>query len=472
MPPLDPDRYFIAPDGRNRDTVAQWLHMACARLLDVTAGDDDRPVRDLSPLDVPAIPVMGRPFAEILAEAARLTRATSRTNSPRYAGHMDTIPAVASIVGDLFAAAINNNLLSQEMSSQLSHLEGRVTDELARRMGFGDGSGGVMTAGGSLANLLAVTAARQRFLTRHGSPSLTEAVLYTSQDAHVSVRKAAKLLGLRSDQVVQLPVDSGGRMRFEALADRLRLEAQAGRRPLAVVATAGTTVMGGIDPLSDVARLCRDHETWLHVDAAYGGALQFSSTHAGLLEGIAEADSITFNPQKWCYVAKTCALLLVRDLSTLTEAARLPLTYMSGTGPLHRGELTIEGTRHADVLKLHLTLQHLGEQGLGELVDRGIAQAREFAAACQTLRHWKLVAEPHTNIVCLRRLPPEGTPGPSLAAHNASVLAARDRLLRHANLFLSAPLYHEERILRGVFLNPYLTPAHWHTMLDVLDAEA
>ena len=177
-----------------------------------------------------------------------------------------------------------------------------------------------LASGGTLSNLMALVAARAALGATHRDP-----VLLCSQDAHVSINKTAKVMGLADDALQTLPVAADGGLCLEALAERLRSLQADGRPCLAVVATAGTTVRGAIDPLSDLATLCRDAEDWLHVDAAIGGVFALGSTHASLMDGMELADSITLNPQKLLGITKASSLLLLRDRTRPVSYTHLTL---------------------------------------------------------------------------------------------------------------------------------------------------
>ena len=390
--------------------------------------------------------------------------------SPGYVGHMDTVAAPMSLVGDLAASAVNNNMLSDEMSPALSRLERALVRAIAGRFGLGDAAGGVLTAGGSLANLLALAAARNRAFgaRRDGIVGLARRpVLLASTLAHSSLEKSAMFLGLGTDAVIPVATDPAGRMDAAALDAAIVDAVRRGTAPFAVVATAGTTVLGSVDPLAAAADAAARHGLWLHVDAAYGGALLFSGRERARLAGIERADSVTFNPQKWCWVAKTCAMALFRDGAVLERDVRVGAPYMRDAGgPANLGELGPQGTRRADALKLWLTLQQLGGDGIGAHVERGMRLARRMAGALRARPAFELAVEPELNLVCFRLALPAASP----AERDAANAALQQRLLREHGVFLSLPTYQGARWLRAALLHPALDDAAIDAIVARLDA--
>lgn len=458
-----PETAFVAPGGENRDAAQALLQQGMERVLNhlaSAAGQRPLPQGEAAlPELLPDGPVAE---AEILDRLDGLLAASVNASAPGWTGHMDPPPATASILGALAAAAVNNNLLSYEMAPALSRLEVALMAELAGRFGLPEGAGGVMASGGSLANALALAVARNRAFPEAAERGLRglerPPVLFASGAAHTSLAKAAMVLGLGRAAVLAVP-GRAGRMDPRALAEAVAEARTAGQAPFAVVATAGTTVTGAIDPLPALAEVAEAEGLWFHVDAAYGGALAFSPRHSDLLAGIERAQSITFNPQKWLFVAKTCACCLFRDAELPARHFRVAAPYMAETGGLvNLGELGLQGTRPAEVLKLWLTLQHLGLSGLARLVDAGMDLTAEVAAELARRPSLELAAPADSNLLCFR---PAGV-------EDAAVEALQQRLL-DAGIFLSLPLYEGRRWLRLVLLNPHTGAAEIRRMFEVLD---
>jgi glutamate/tyrosine decarboxylase-like PLP-dependent enzyme len=382
---------------------------------------------------------------------------------------MDPPPTTASVLGDAVAAALNNNLLSVELSPFCSRLEAALVETFAERFGLGPDAGGVLASGGSLSNLQALAVARSHVLGT-GTDGWVGAgdgrpVLFASDVAHTSLETAATVLGLGTDAVVAVETDDGDRLRPDALAAAIGRARARGERPFCVVATAGTTTTGAIDPLAEAGAVAAREGLWYHVDAAYGGAIVLSERHRDDLDGIGRADSVTFNPQKWLYVAKTCSMALFADAAVLDDEFRVGVPYTEAGGrAVDRGEIGIQGSRHADVLKLWLSLQHLGERGYAALLDESYRLTAHLAAGVRARPWLELATEPETNLLAFRADPgADGVDDP-----DATTLALGEHLLER-ELFLSRPTYRGGRWLRAVLLNPYTDVATLDGLLAAVD---
>ena len=365
---------FIHPQGQNQAAVAQLVQQVVDLLLsEMGAARERSPLPPLTQLPNHTIPTEGIAEPELLNQLNSIIQQSMNAAHPSYIGHMDSIPSTASVLGDFVAGALNNNMLSVEMSPVLSRLEPLLLKEIAAMFGLPETAGGVLVSGGSLGNLQAIAVARNSHfpIREQGLAGLDKPpVFFTSAAAHTSFKKAAMVLGLGSDAAIGITTNEQGKLDCEALEAAIAQAQQSGQAPFAIVATAGTTVTGNIDPIEELAAIAKKHYLWFHVDASYGGALAFSPKHQHLLQGIDQADSITFNPQKWLYVAKTCAMTLFRDAKGWQDNFRIGAPYMGEEDDaINLGEVSLQGTRHGDVLKLWMTLQHLGQAGCAEIIE-------------------------------------------------------------------------------------------------------
>lgn len=420
------------------------------------------------------LPEEGLSAEKLYADLERLTAGAALVARSGWLGHMDPPPTWASVLGSASGALLNNNLLMPEMSPSFTPLEGQVARAFATEMGLGPESSGTFTAGGSLANLLALAVARNERLPPAAAQGidrgaeLSRLTIVVSDDAHVSLARAAMLLGLDPVRgVLRVAPDANGRL-DPADVERAIGEAEAaGQRPFALVATAGTTVLGAVDPLAALAELAASRELWFHVDAAYGGALVFSRRRRSLLDGIAAADSVTVNPQKWLCVAKVCALALFADGERWRRAMAGELPYaMPEETTSASGAAQVEGTRQADVVKLWLSMRQMGRRGIEELVEHGFRLTRRFEAEVRSRPYLRLAAEPRTNIVVFGWSRADGT------SAEGPTVALQRRLLEKADVFLSLPRHRGRRWLRAVLLNPFADDATIDRLFDAIDAFA
>jgi len=464
-----PRNAFIDPNGQNEKEAKHLMETVWGMVLEKLSSASKR-----SPLPQPSkhffghIPEQGISTEQILHQLEVLIKESMNPAHPCYMGHMDSIPTLMSCLGEFVSASVNNNMLSLEMSPAFSHMEVQVIQAIAQLFGYDRKAGGVMLSGGSLANLQALAVARNHVFSvmRDGLSGLDgQPVMFASEAAHTSLQKSAMLLGLGTSSVIAVRTDANSRMDLADLERKITEARHQGKNPFAIVATAGTTVTGNIDPISAIAEIARQHQLWLHVDAAYGGALVFSKKHRDRLKGIEKADSITFNPQKWMYIAKTCAMVLFKDQDILEKKFRISAPYMNETDFTNLGEIGVQGTRHAEILKLWLSLQHIGMKGYEELLDNSYMLTEAFVEQVKRCPYLELASEPDTNICCFR-----GTPD-DLPSHqwDAWNLELQQTLLREGQTFFSLPVYRGSRWLRAVFLNPFTSVEMLHQVFDRMD---
>ncbi|MEM6836997.1 MAG: aspartate aminotransferase family protein [Cyanobacteria bacterium P01_C01_bin.120] len=465
-----PETAFIHPSGQNREAITALFSQVVEQILaQLTTAAQRPPLPQITEWPAIAIPTVPTDLSTLLQTVDQACKTGMNPAHPRYIGHMDPLPTTASIIGDWVVAALNNNMLSVEMSPLFSRLEPLLLREIAQLFGLGDRAGGLLVSGGSLANLQALAVARNVQLDCAQTGLIAQAkppVFFVSEVAHTSIQKAAMLLGLGTDAAIAIPTNHNCQMEIVALRAAISTAHQRGQRPFALVATAGTTVTGNIDPLGELAAIAQAENLWFHVDAAYGGALVFSEQYRDRLRGIEQADSVTFNPQKWLYVSKTCASVLFRDLSHLQRHFQVVAPYMNTEADwTNLGEISVQGTRHADVLKLWLSLQHLGKRGYGELIAANYALTETFVAAVQARPFLALASQPEMNIVCFRGIPP-GLSADQWDDWNRDLQG----YLRHqAQAFLSLPRYRGQSWLKVVLLNPYTTEDEVHQLFAAID---
>ena len=389
--------------------------------------------------------------AELLEDLHLLMEGSYRPSHPGALGHLDPPSITSSIVGDLICAGLNNNLLAEELSPSLSILERELCHWFAEKLGLPRGSGGVAASGGTLSNLMALVIARDHAKLQNNS----NAVVLASSEAHVSLEKSLSVMGLSPDSLKKIETDNDGRMSINDLSRRLIELRAEGKQCFAIVVTAGTTLRGAVDPILDVSRICKKEKLWLHVDAAIGGVFGLSIATKKLVSGISFADSISVNPQKLLGIAKTSSLLLVADKSNLSRvfSTGLPYTEPSACDEFHGGEIGIQGTRSAEVLKLWMGLRQLGQLGLERLLLDSI-ERREYLQSKIDVNGFNLISGP----LHLLAVTPKGRTKSEVAEWSMNT---RKNLLNN-NFMLSRPIHQNLHYLKVVLGNP-------HTKLNELD---
>jgi glutamate/tyrosine decarboxylase-like PLP-dependent enzyme len=338
-------------------------------------------------------PARGGGDAAVLRRLRRVLRDSMRLAHPRLFGLFTPAPLPVAALGDLAAAFLNQSPDAWKAGPAATEIVARLIRTFNDLAGFPAGAFGALTSGGGIANLIALKLARDRALgaavRRNGVARAAALRLYASEEAHFSLGRGLDILGLGSKALVPIAVGRDRRLRLDRLEETLRRDRARGLRPLAIVATAGTTSTGALDPLDGIARLARRYTAFLHVDAAYGGALLVSRRERRRLRGIERADSITLDPHKWLFQPFSLAMLLVRDGKALRGSCGVDPGYLRKDLEAERDRIdffqhSIEGSRPFRGLKLDLTLQAIGLEGLAERVERTLDVARHLEAR---LRH-------------------------------------------------------------------------------------
>lgn len=356
----------------------------------------------------------------------------------KYAAHLNCPVVIPALVGEAILSAVNSSMDTWDQSAGATMIERRLIDWAAERLRLGPAADGIFTSGGSQSNFQALLIARNHAaaeLRRNAGgdgttgprlPALLDKMrIFTSADSHFSIRKSASMLGLGYDAVVSVPCDSEHRMDPTALASALAEAHDAGLVPMAVVATAGTTDFGAVDPLADLAALARAYGAWFHIDAAYGGGLMVSGAYRHLLEGTGLADSVTVDFHKTFFQPVSSSALLLRESSMLGHVTYYA-DYLNPESAA-RAEIpnqvdkSIQTTRRFDALKLWLTLRIMGADAVGALFDEAIDLAARVGEVLAEDQDFELAAKPQLSTLVFRYRPLLAD-GPRLQEDAADVL--------------------------------------------------
>ena len=373
---------------------------------------------------------------------------TGSTDHPRFFAFVPSCPTWPGILGDLLAAGYNVFQGTWIESAGPSSIELEVLDWFRDWIGYPPDSAGLLTSGGSAANLTALATAR---MARLGE-DWQHAVLYLSGETHSSVERAARILGFRRDRIRTLPVDDEFRLPAPALAGAIAADRAAGLRPFLVVANGGATSTGAVDPLTDLADVAAGEGLWLHVDAAYGGFAVLTATGRTALRGLDRADSVTLDPHKWLFQPFEVGCLLVRDGRELVDSFRIMPDYLQDTAvaagarpddrEVNFADRGPQLTRSFRALKIWLTVRYYGLDRIREAIERGIRLAARAELRIRESGTLELLAPARLGVVCFR--------GPGGEAANETRIR---RLLESGTGMVSSTRVRGEYALRLCVLN-------------------
>lgn len=435
------------------------------------ASVEQRPVRQ----PVPAAlrdQLMHQPLAEEPTDPAALIEQFGKlmdypmgNNSPRFFAWVNSPAAPLGILAELLAAANNASVAGGDHSA--TYIEHGVLNWFKQMFGYPHEAGGILTSGGSVANLIGL--AVMRHVKTQGQVRATgltgeKMIVYTSAQGHSCIQKAVELLGLGSQQLRKIPTDKNYRMDVAALKRQIEQDKAAGLRPVAVAASAGTVNTGAIDPLNEIADLCAAEDLWLHVDGAYGGVGILAAPE--LYQGIERADSIAVDPHKWLYVPIECGCTLVKDQQAMRNTFSLVPPYLRDDTALPWfSEFGIQQTRTFRALKLWMVMQQVGLAGYRQLIQRDMELTRLLTHKIRQRDDFEVVATGDLSIVCFRYAP-MGIAG--LDTLNRRLL---EIVQRSGDAFLISTELDGKLVLRGCIVNFRTREADLDRLLDSL-AEA
>ncbi len=456
------------------DEFRLLAHRAVDLIADHMVSAFDGPVRRPVPPEVrtrlSALPGLEpRPGAVVLQQVVEDVLAYPMGNShPSFFGWINSGPDPMAVVGEMLAAGMDASVAGGDHAA--THLEQGVLAWLRRVVGYPSSAGGLLTSGGSVANLTGLAAMRHRAtggsVRTSGMGIGPVMAVYSSEQGHSSVQKALELLGFGSAQLRLIETDDDLRMRVDRLESAINRDHAAGLLPVCVVASAGTVNSGAIDPLDGIADVCSAHDLWLHVDGSYGafGALDERLTKA--YRGLDRADSIALDPHKWLGIPVECGCALVRDESLMRSTFSLVPDYLRDDTELPWfSEFGIQQTRAFRALKLWLALETTGEAGFAAMIRRHNDLAAHLAESIRTGNDLELVAHGPLSIVCFRYLPSTDVDIDELNHRVAATIQTEGRA------FLTTTVIAGKVALRACIVNRGTSEHHLDQLLEtVLDA--
>ena len=438
------------------DRIADFLESV--HDLPVTPGESPAQIRELLQADR-SLPQPGSNASQLLDRAAHLLFEHSLFNAhPRFWGYVTSSAAPIGVLGDFLASAVNANCGAWLLSPMASEIEAQTIRWIAELLDYPTDCGGLFVSGGNMANIvcfLAARAAKAGADLRAKGVAGTRLLAYCSAETHTWIQKAADISGLGTDSVRWIPTDQSLRMNLELLRTRIREDIAAGDMPILVVGNAGTVGTGAVDPMKELAAICREFDLWFHVDGAYGALAAIDPDSAPLFAGMNLADSIAVDPHKWLYAPLEAGCALVRDIAKLRDAFSYhPAYYHFGVEAINYFDLGPQNSRGFRALKVWLALQQVGREGYVQMISDDIRLSRAMYDRIEQHPDLEAISQ-GLSIATFRYLPsdlanPDGEIAEYLNELNRELLT---RLQQGGEAYLSNAIIGGKYALRACIVN-------------------
>ena len=457
-----------------------------AQLIDRIAGFlESLPSRPVTSAESPAdvrnalaaqrtLPQHGADSAQLLHHAADLLFDHSLFNGhPRFWGYITSSAAPIGALGELLAAAVNPNVGAWLLSPMASEIEGQTIRWIAEMLSYPVDCGGLFVSGGNMANFVCFLAARQAKApldVRTKGMDGTRLRAYCSKETHTWIQKAADMAGMGTDAIRWVPVDDEMRVDLTALREQILKDIAAGDRPSLVVGNAGSVSTGAVDPLPELAALCREFGLWFHVDGAYGGLAAVLSDAPDAFAGLREADSVAVDPHKWLYAPLEAGCALVRDPEKLRDAfAYHPVYYHFGVEATNYFDLGPQNSRGFRALKVWLALQKVGREGYERMISDDIRLARALFERISQSAELEALSQ-SLSITTFRFVPTDLASGDDKAASYLDELNLKllTRLQASGEAYLSNAVVHGKFALRACIVNFRTSLADIEALLPIV----
>lgn len=363
------------------------------------------------------LPLEGEPLENLIEDCRTVFNASRHNGHPRFFGYIASPSTPVGAFADLIASTLNANVTSWRSSPAATEVERTTVRWLGSMIGYSDNAHGLLTSGGSMANLNALFIAHRvkasddtsrKGLWNAGAPM----TIYASDQVHFSITKAADVLGIGRDQVRLLTSDERSRLDVRSLRERLTSDINDGFRPFCIVASAGTTNTGAVDSLNEIAEVAAEYKLWLHVDGAYGALAALDESKRALFAGIERADSVSLDPHKWLYAPVDAGCLLfsddarVRSVFSLSEADYIKVHEQTDDESFAFWDYGLELSRRFRALKIWLMLRYYGVRRVAAAICKDNALAAELAARVSESEDFELLAPVELSTCCFRYVPP------------------------------------------------------------------
>ena len=471
--PLDDDlEEFRTAAHASVDWIVDYLRNQ--RQRPVLSGARPGEVRtNITPLEK-----QGRPYTELLDELRDvIVPGVTHWNHPSFHAYFSITGSGAGMLGELFSAAFNVNGMLWKTSPAATELEELAIGWVGRMLGLPEGMFGIVNDTASINVFLALAAARERAgsdVRNAGLSGQSPLSVYCSDQAHSSVDKALIGLGIGLDGLRRIESDELCRMRPDALDAAISKDLQQGRRPIAVIATTGTTSTAAVDPVRRIAEIVRANDLWLHVDAAYGGAAAILEEYRWIFDGIELADSINVNPHKWLFVPIDCSILWVKDPEILKRTFSLVPEYLrtSDSGVSNLMDYGLQLGRRFRALKLWMVLAHYGPDRIAGRIADHVEYARRAGAAIESIEGLELVVPVSMSVVVFRVVRRDTSGNEDLASSDRETEALLDAINDSGRAFVSHTTIRGRYAIRIAIGNGATLWSDVEALIDLIRVEA
>jgi L-2,4-diaminobutyrate decarboxylase len=384
---------------------------------------------------------------------------SNRLHHPLYMGHQVAVPMAGAAFADLINGATNNSMPVYEMGPAASAIERKVIQWALGKLNWDKTGAGVMTHGGSMANLTCMLAARAHAMPDAWKKGVSpNVVIMVPQSSHYSLSRAAAIMGLGTESVAAIPVDEFFRIRTKELAETYNSLVKDGKKVIAVVANSCATATGMFDDLKTIGQFCREHGLWFHVDGAHGAPALITEKYRHLLDGCEFADSVTWDTHKMMATSSLCGMALFRTKSNMLKTFSQDATYIFNQFDKPGEDIsvnTLECTKSMMSLKLFFNLAVVGENGLSKHVETLFDHAKIFSEQISRQPGFSVLCAPDANIICFRY-------GEDCSLQDK----IRQRLVREGDYYITRATIHGKSYLRLSIMNVFTSEAHIDALCD------
>ena len=424
------------------------------------------------------LPTTGEPLEKLINDCRTIIENSRQNGHPRFFGYIASPSTPAGAFADLIASALNANVTSWRSGPSATEVERTVVRWLGAMIGYDQNAHGLLASGGSMANMTALLMAQRakantntarQGLWNTGAPM----TLYASEQVHMSLPKAADMLGFGRDQLRLIECDNEFRLNPRSLRERINADIAAGLKPFCVIGSAGTTNTGAVDPLSDIATVAKEFSLWFHIDGAYGAPAALDESKRSLFKGLKQADSVSLDPHKWLYAPLDCGCLLFREASKAQlafgneDADYIKVLEQNDDESFAFWNYGPELSRRFRALKLWLTLRYYGVNRIAAAITEDNGLAGYLAELVEAAQDFELLSRPQLSICCFRYLPAK-----MKAATDAEIDEFNERVMfavqRGGRAYISSATIKDKFALRVCITNFRTTRADIEQTLEII----